>query len=158
MASLSKNENVSSPYMQIDKNVIYYGGNSFICVDNISLITISPIPPSKAWIAALILGMFGYLMRDEYSRAARVFSVLIILAAIAWFAYIMYKNYNRGKNLAIGLNSGVTLYFNCHDVEFLNKVVCTLLESIKSKNKDTYAIRFDKCTIYDGVLNGAYLS
>jgi len=97
MASLSKNENVSSTYMQIDKNVIYYGGNSFICVDNISLITISPIPPSKAWIAALILGMFGYLMRDEYSRAARVFSVLIVLAAIAWFAYIMYKNYNRGK-------------------------------------------------------------
>ncbi len=158
MASLSKNENVSSTYMQIDKNVIYYGSNSFICVDNISLITISPIPPSKMWIAPIILGIFGYIIGDSRSRAARVFSVLIILAAIAWLVYILYKNYNRGKNLAIGLNSGVTLYFNCHDVEFLNKVVYTLLESIKSKNKDTYAIRFDKCTIHDGILNNAYLS
>lgn len=69
----------------------------------------------------------------------------------------MKYNNERGKNLAISLNSGATLYFNCKDVEFLNTVVNTMLNSIKDKNKSTYSISFDKCTINDGVLKESTL-
>lgn len=46
MSQFSKNEQIQIPSIQIDKNVIKYG-NSFICIDNISLITISPIPSNR---------------------------------------------------------------------------------------------------------------
>ena len=66
-------------------------------------------------------------------------------------------NSNRGDNLAISLNSGSTLYFNCKDRAFLNKVVNAMLGSIKEKNQTTYSISFDKCQISGGVLHNSNL-
>lgn len=146
-----KNRIVNSPTMQIDKNVITYG-NSFICTDNISLITISPIPSDNSWIKAIILGLISIPI-----ISINFIGVFILIAAIIWFFNVINHNNNRGENLAISLNAGNTLYFNCRDRIFLAKVVNTILDCIKNKNQSTYTINFDKCTINDGVLNNTIL-
>ena len=146
-----KNRIVNSPTMQIDKNVITYG-NSFICTDNISLITISPIPSDNSWIKAIILGLISIPIISIH-----FIGVFILIAAIIWFFTVINNNNNRGENLAISLNAGNTLYFNCRDKIFLAKVVNTILDCIKNKNQSTYTINFDKCTINDGVLNNTIL-
>ncbi len=151
MSQFSKNEQINVPSIQIDKNVITYA-NSFICTDNISLITISPIPPNNTWVGAIILGILGIC-----TVSMDGIGIIPLIIAIIWFGLVMKYNNERGKNLAISLNSGATLYFNCKDVEFLNTVVNTMLNSIKDKNKSTYSISFDKCTINDGVLKESTL-
>ncbi len=151
MTISNKSEIVNTPSIQIDKNVITYG-NSFICTDSISLITISPVPPNMSWIGAIILAIVGVLITP-----INFFGILILIAATIWFIVVTNQNYNRGKNLAINLNSGTTLYFNCKDVIFLEQVVSTMIDSIKNKNNSIYSINFEKCTINGGVLNKSTL-
>ncbi len=150
MANSNKNEKVNVPSIQIDKNIISYS-NSFICIDNISLISVSPIPSNMTWIGAVILSILSIAMISSYDM--KTLGILALIAAIAWLAIVVYLNMNRGENLAISLNSGTTLYFNCRDKKFLNNVVSTMIKSINDKNKSTYTISFDKCTISGGVLN-----
>lgn len=80
-----------------------------------------------------------------------------LVVAIIWLIAVLVYNSNRGDNLAISLNSGSTLYFNCKDRAFLNKVVNAMLGSIKEKNQTTYSISFDKCQISGGVLHNSNL-
>ena len=64
MSSVKKNEQINVPSITVDKNVIRYG-ESFICTDNISMISICPIPANKSWLIAIILGVVGiYLMQE----------------------------------------------------------------------------------------------
>ena len=145
MSSVKKNEQINVPSITVDKNVIRYG-ESFICTDNISMISICPIPANKSWLIAIILGVVGiYLMQEG------------LVVAIIWLIAVLVYNSNRGDNLAISLNSGSTLYFNCKDRAFLNKVVNAMLGSIKEKNQTTYSISFDKCQISGGVLHNSNL-
>lgn len=147
MASSYKNKRINVSGIVVDKNVITYG-DSFICVDNISLITISPIPSNKSWIVALLLGLLGIAMMSESSAA-----VVFVIISILWLIIVVNYNLKRGENLAISLNSGYTLFFNCSNRSFLIKVVDAMVRSIKEKNKDTYSISFKNCTITGGVMN-----
>lgn len=92
-----------------------------------------------------------------YSRGVIAFGILLLVVAIIWLIAVLVYNSNRGDNLAISLNSGSTLYFNCKDRAFLNKVVNAMLGSIKGKNQTTYSISFDKCQISGGVLHNSNL-
>lgn len=150
MSNSKKDQQVVVPGITVDKNVIVYG-NSFICVDNISLITISQIPSNRSWIAATIMGLLGMYLKSQYFD----FGAYMLVIAIIWFIIVCIYNSNRGENLAISLNSGNTLYFNCKDRSFLNKVVDTIIQSIKGQNKATYSINFEKCKITGGVMNNS---
>ena len=150
MSSVKKNEQINVPSITVDKNVIRYG-ESFICTDNISMISICPIPANKSWLIAIILGVVGIYLMQEGS-----IGILLLVVAI-WLIAVLVYNSNRGDNLAISLNSGSTLYFNCKDRAFLNKVVNAMLGSIKEKNQTTYSISFDKCQISGGVLHNSNL-
>lgn len=151
MVSLGKNEKVKVPIIQVDKNILSYG-NSFVCIDNISLVTISSIPSNKSWILAILLGILGGFTVDMQGLGFVLLSVAII-----WFIVVLVSNATRGNNFTIVLNSGTSLYFNCKNLRFLNAVVQTVLNSINEKNKSTYTISFDRCTITDGVLNNSTL-
>lgn len=53
--------------IQINNKVITFG-NSIICADNISLITISKVPMNMTWIGAIILfyvGVFGIFLNNS---------------------------------------------------------------------------------------------
>lgn len=141
-----KNKQVNVPSITVDKNIIIYE-NSFICTDNISLITVSPIPQNTSWIFAIILALASISIIKIVP-----FCIFTLIVAILWFIIVVVQNSNRGENLAISLNSGTTLYFNCKSRDFLNKVVFTMIDSIKNKNQSKYSVNFDKCTIYGGVL------
>lgn len=151
MSSSRKNEQINIPTIKIDKNVITYG-NSFICTDNISLITISSIPPNMSWIGAIIVALISILIMSLH-----IIGALFLIASIIWFIVVMNNNNKRGENLAITLNAGTTLYFHCRDRVFLSHVVSTMLDSIKNKNQSTYLINFDKCTINGGALNNSVI-
>lgn len=151
VASVKKNETINVPSITVDKNVITYG-NSFICTDNISMISICPIPSNKSWILAILMGIASVYLMDESSVG-----ILFLIFAIVWLIAVLMYNSNRGDNLAISLNSGSTLYFNCKDRAFLNKVLNAMLSSIKGKNQSTYSISFEKCQISGGVLHNSSL-
>lgn len=152
MASLGKNEKVRFPMIQVDKNILSYG-YSFICIDNISLVTISTIPSNKSWIFAILLGILGGFTINILG----LLGLLLLIVAIIWFVAVLAYNASRGDNFTIVLNSGTSLYFNCKNREFLNIVVKTVLDSINGKNKSTYTISFDRCSITDGILNNSTL-
>lgn len=146
MSLISNNKKVEVPSIKVDKNIIKYA-NSFICIDNISLITISAIP-AKSFIGAVLLGILGICLIPVAG-----IGVIPLIIALIWLIYVLRYNANRGENLEISLNSGMNLYFNCKDREFLNRVINVIINSIKDKNKSTYTISFDKCTISDMVVN-----
>lgn len=133
-------------------NVILYG-NSFICTDNISLMTISPIPKNNQWIWAILVAISGIVIYQEST-----IGILAILFGIAWCAFVIWHNKNRGENLAISLNSGVTLYFHCRDRLFLNQVIDVMVNCIKGENKSKYTIRFDKCEINGNVFSESHFN
>ena len=113
------------------------------------MISICPIPANKSWLIAIILGVVGIYLMQEGS-----IGILLLVVTIIWLIAVLVYNSN---NLAISLNSGSTLYFNCKDRAFLNKVVNAMLGSIKGKNQTTYSISFDKCQISGGVLHNSNL-
>lgn len=147
-----KSEEIRVPTMQVDENVILYG-NSFICTDNISLMTISPIPKNTQWVWAILLAIAGIVICQESA-----IGILVILIGIAWAAWVIWNNQNRGENLAISLNSGVTLYFHCRDRIFLNQVLDVMINCIKVGSKSKYTIRFDKCEINGNVFSESHFN
>ncbi len=146
-----KTEKIKTPAIKIDGNVISYG-NAFICTDNISFISISKIAANMSWIIAVLLGVAGLFFAQESE-----IGFLALAVAVIWLIIVYIYNINRGENLAINLNSGVTLYFNCKDKEFLKKVVDLILKNIKEGNRSKYNINFDKCTINGNVFSNANL-
>lgn len=138
----TKDTKVSVAGFQVDKNVIYYG-NSAINTNNISMISISPIPANYSWILAVIMALGGLLSIKNGGWLA-------ILVAAIWIIAVVFHNINRGENLAISLNSGNTLYFHCRSREFLGEVVTLITECIKS-GTGSYTINFDRCAINKGV-------
>ncbi|MCH5193362.1 MAG: hypothetical protein J1F11_05320 [Oscillospiraceae bacterium] len=140
VGSLTKNTKVNVSGFQVDENVIYYG-NSAINTNNISLITISPIPANSSWVAAVVVALMGLLIRRESS-----IGWLLLIGAIVWIIAVVIHNKNRGEFLAISLNSGNTLYFHCKEREFLYRVISLMVECIKS-GSGHYSISFDKCVI-----------
>lgn len=126
---------------QVDGNVIYYG-NSAINTNNISLISISPIPANNSWIVAIIIGLIGLMIGD--------IGLILLLVAIAWIIGVVIHNSNRGEFLAISLNSGNTLYFYCRSRDFLNRVISVMVDCIKN-GAGSYNINFEKCAINNGI-------
>lgn len=151
MTISNKSEIVNTPSIQIDKNVITYG-NSFIYVDNISLITISSVPLNMSWIGAIITAILSIIIIKLH-----FIGVITLIGAIIWLIVVVSQNYNRGKNLTINLNSGTTLYFNCADKLFLEKVVYKIIETIKNKEQSTYIINFQSCTIREAFSNSNFV-
>ena len=49
-----KNKKIKAPVLQIDSGVIIYN-NSFICIKNISLISILETRSNNSWILAIII-------------------------------------------------------------------------------------------------------
>ncbi|GAB5081754.1 hypothetical protein Osc1_09270 [Hominimerdicola sp. 21CYCFAH17_S] len=145
MASLNSVKELTVPSIQISNNVITYN-DSFICIDNISLITISPVPSNKSWIYACIIGALGTAISDLSTFLAG----LMIITSLIWIAAVIWYNINRGDNLQINLNSGMSLYFHCQNREFLNQVVKLLLQKMDGKKTETTTIKFDSCTISGG--------
>lgn len=139
----SKDIKANSTGFQVDKNVIYYGNTAINC-NNISLISILPVPANKSWIYALLIGLGGLL-----AIRSGGWGWFAILVAAIWIIAVAYMNNNRGENLAIILNSGNTFYFNCTNRDFLNEVIMLMVECINSGNGE-YSIRFDKCAIVPG--------
>ena len=152
MEKKANSEEIRVQTMQVDENIILYG-NSFICTDNISLMTISPIPKNTQWIWAILLAIAGIVICQESA-----IGILAILFGIAWCAFVIWRNQNRGENLAISLNSGVTLYFHCQDRFFLNQVIDVMINCIKGGSKSKYTIRFDKCEINGNVLSDSHFN
>lgn len=148
----NKDKKIYTPALQVDDEVIIYR-DSFICIKNISLISISEIPSNTSWIWAIIIGLLGIYLQSQSELG-----MYLIISAIIWFIIVMVYNANRGDNLAISLNSGTTLYFNCKDRKFLVEVTIKLLNSIKENSHSRYTISFSQCTINDGVLNGSLIN
>lgn len=141
----NKDKKIKNPTIKIEENVITYE-NSFTCIDNISLITISHIPSNKTWIIALIGIFIGIYIHVNQ----------IIVIGIIWIIGVIIYNLNRGNNLAINLNSGVSLYFHCKDITFLKRVVNLLIEKINNKTKGNIDINFQSCTINNSnILNNS---
>lgn len=138
MAILKKDTKVSAPGFQVDQNVIYYG-NSAINTNNISMISISPVPANNSWVVAAIVALGGLLSIKNGGWLA------ILVAAIWIIAVVIYNN-GRGDDLAISLNSGNTLYFHCRNKDFLGRVVTLITECIKT-GVGNYYVNFDKCVI-----------
>lgn len=143
MSITNKNTKVTVPGFQVDKNVIYYG-NTAINTNNISMISISPIPSNKSWIIAAIIALIGLIgFRDGGWFP-------FIIAAI-WIIAVVIYNRGRGEDLAISLNSGNTLYFHCRERDFLVRVVTLVTECIKT-GSESYFINFDRCAINKGIV------
>ena len=147
-----KNEQINVPGIVFDKNIIIYE-DSFISTENISMITICQIPANNTWIIALLIGVIGLYMLNTPAIGA-----LMILVSVIWIFWVLNYNANRGENLAITLNSGNTLYFNCKSRDFLNKVINTITTCIKEKNNSKFVISFDKCQINGNVFNDSKFS
>lgn len=148
----NKDKKINTPSLQVYDGVIVYS-NSFICIRNISLVSISEIPPNTSWIWAIVIGILGMYLQSQSDSG-----IYLIIPSIIWFVIVMIYNANRGDNLAISLNSGMTLYFNCKDRKFLGQVTIKLLDSIRENSHSRYTINFSQCTISDGVLNGALIN
>ena len=81
----SKDTKVESTGFQVDKNVIYYG-NTAINTNNISLISVSPIPANNSWKWAIVLGLVG-IASIKYG------GWILLIAAVVWGAIVF--NYNK---------------------------------------------------------------
>ena len=81
----SKDTKVESTGFQVDKNVIYYG-NTAINTNNISLISVSPIPANNSWKWAIVLGLVGI-------AAIKYGGWILLIAAVVWGALVF--NYNK---------------------------------------------------------------
>lgn len=141
MANSNKDTKVSIPGFTVDHNVIYYG-NTAINTNNISMISISPVPANKSWIYAAFIALGG------------IFSIknggwLAILVAAIWIIAVVIHNKGRGEDLAISLNSGNTIYYHCRERDFLERVVTLITECIKT-GAGNYSVSFDKCVINKG--------
>ena len=136
-----KDTRVDSTGFQVDKNVIYYG-NTAINTNNISLISVSPIPMNNSWIGAMVLGLIGISIM-KYG------GWVLLIAAVVWAAIVVNYNKNRGEFLAISLNSGNTLYFHCQNTDFLYQVISLMVECINT-GMGEYYISLDKCIINSG--------
>lgn len=137
----SKDTKVSVSGFQVDKNVIYYG-NTAINTNNISLISVSPIPASKLWIWGVLIVVGGLFSIENGG-------LLGVIVGIIWIIAVVIHNNNRGEYLTISLNSGNTLYFHCTDSKFMTKVVNLMVKCINTGTGE-YSIRFDKCAIVPG--------
>lgn len=137
-----KDKMVESTGFQVDKNVIYYG-NTAINTNNISLISVSPIPTNDSWKWAIVLGLAGIVTMKNGGW-------VLLLSAIIWTAIVVYYNKNRGEYLTISLNSGNTLYFHCRDRAFLDKVILLMVDCIKT-GTESYTVNFDRCVVNKGI-------
>lgn len=142
MASIKKNSKVTATGFQVDRNVIYYG-DTIINTNCISMISIAPIPSNKTWILALILAYTGVRGIREAP------GVLSLIVAIIWIIVVVIYNLKRGKNLAVNLNSGNTLYFHSGSDEFLMQVISLMDECMKT-NSGNYYVNLDSCVINKG--------
>lgn len=141
------------PYIQINGNIISYG-NSLIQAKNISMITIERIPPNKNWIGAiipLVFSMFVFMIGNKQYIQYGIFAFII---AAVWIIAVAIGEKNKGENLVINLNSGVSLYFYCKNRQFLDTVVSVFISCINQDNNqrktDPITIRFDRCEITGG--------
>ena len=75
-----KDTRVDSTGFQVDKNVIYYG-NTAINTNNISLISVSPIPENNSWKQAIVLGLVGI-------AAIKYGGWILQIAAVVWGALV----------------------------------------------------------------------
>lgn len=146
-----KDQQIKVPGLKVDNNIISYA-NSFICLKNISLISISPIPANGSWVIAIIMVLGGlYMLVKEISTKIGV--TLMAIGVILFFIVII-SNSTRGINLAVTLNSGNTVYFHCSNEQFLREVLVVLLNSIKDTTKASCYINFQECTIQNSnILN-----
>ncbi|MCM1525025.1 MAG: hypothetical protein NC120_11260 [Ruminococcus sp.] len=139
----NKDTKVSVPGFTVDDNVIYYG-NTAINTNNVSMISISPIPSNKSWIYALFIALGGIFVGEA--------RWLAFLVAAVWIIAVVIYNKGRGEDLAISLNSGNTIYFHCREREFLERVVTLITGCIKT-GAGHYSVSFDKCVINKGTVN-----
>lgn len=148
-----KDQQINVPGLKVDNNIISYS-NSFICLKNISLISISPIPANGSWVIAIIMALGGlYMLLEEIST--EIGGTLTAIGVI-WFLIVVISNSTRGINLAVTLNSGNTVYFHCSNEQFLRKVLVVLLNSIKDTTRTSCYINFQECTIQNSnILNDA---
>lgn len=146
-----KTKKIKTPAIKIEGNVISYG-NSFICTDNISFISIYKISANMSWIIAALLGLIGLNLAQKSE-----IGFFLLVVSIIWLIIVFICNINRGDNLAINLNSGETLYFKCKNKEFLKKVVNLILKNIKEGYGSNYNINFDTCTINGNIFSNAHL-
>lgn len=56
MSVIKKETKVSVPGFMVDKNVIYFGETA-INTNNISMISVSPIPENNLWIIAVLVAL-----------------------------------------------------------------------------------------------------
>lgn len=152
---IKNDQSISVPGLKVQKNIISYG-DSFICAENISLISICPIPSNMSWIFAIIAAFIGTFMFFE--NETEVGGALLAIG-IVWFIIVLIMNSNRGINLAINLNSGKTLYFHCSDEQFLQKVLQVLLVCINNIERASCYINFESCSIQNSsILNDATIT
>lgn len=138
----------SDKILQVNGKVITFG-DSFICADNISLITVCTTPENWSWIGAICLLVASSPFLFNRIEALQIFGGLMLAAAIIWLIIVIILNLSRSKYLVINLNSGMSLYFCCNNKDFLNKVVKELTNCVNGK-RDSVVIRFDNCEISGG--------
>lgn len=78
MANSNKDKKVSVSILSVDQNVIYYG-NTAISINNVSMVSISPVPANNSWIIAAVMALIGLVVFQETGMAD-----LIIIAAISF--------------------------------------------------------------------------
>jgi len=146
MATKQSTNNYYHSSIQINGNIISYA-NSFIQAKNISLITIAPIPTSKSWIGALILMFFSLFLGSISNKEVSIIAMIGIVISVIWIIAFAIGEARKGENLVINLNSGNSLYFYCHNRNFLNQVVSVFISCINQKETSPVTIMFDKCEI-----------
>ncbi len=140
---------VGEKILQVNKRVITFG-DSIICADNISLITVSTTPANWSWIGAICLLVLSVPLLASKWEVFQGVGAYMLTAAIIWLIVVIIINASRSKYLVINLNSGMSLHFYCKNKEFLNKVVQELTVCINDNKAEPITIRFDSCKISGG--------
>lgn len=146
------NTEIVTEQLKIKQNIFEYG-KSFFQISNVSFVTVDK-PIYKVNMYALLAAIVGVILL-LFTREGKMVGFFIAAVGIAILAYQRYQFLNAGDNLAIQLNSGLTLKFNCKDPSFLNKVLVVIKECINGNRSNTNSmiIDFSRSKIYGTINN-----
>ena len=142
LAENSKSQEIKTSTLTVKDNIIAFT-DYFIQISNISEAAIAPIPqlpyPSIA-IVLCIIGLLLTFMGIGHAASVAIVGLILLVVGVISIYKIYQKNKNRGEVLILGLNSGKSFYFKCHDKLFLRKVLDVLKSCV---NKEVHSIVVD---------------
>ncbi|MEG0812280.1 MAG: DUF6232 family protein [Eubacterium sp.] len=139
----NQKESINTPSLKIEKNCLSFQ-NTFLAINNISQVTVAPIPKDRFPMSAIVmgaLGMLGFIIKIP--MAGLVCLLIGVGIGFIWYS----KNNNTGLNLNIFLNSGNILSIHGDDAKFLNKIRDVLMYCANNNYEQQINVDFSHSTI-----------